>query len=210
MSTDFRGDPSAALLEVLDPEQNSDVQRSLPRSRLRPLRRHVHHDGELPARDPDAAAGPHGDHPAPRLHRVREGLDRRAVPDPQAEARQRHRRTSPVDFAEDAVRDVIHHYTKEAGVRNLEREIATVCRKIARDVVAKKAPVARQRRRHAGLADHAQAAAALPRRRTSSATARRRSDDEIGLVQRPGGHHVRRRPAGDRGLDRRRARASWC
>ena len=47
----------------------------------------------------------------------------------------------PVDFPEDAVRDVIHFYTKEAGVRNLEREIATVCRKIARDVVAKKAPV---------------------------------------------------------------------
>src|SRR4029078_3260913 len=47
----------------------------------------------------------------------------------------------PVDFPEDAVRDVIHYYTKEPGVRNLEREIATVCRKIARDVVAKKAPV---------------------------------------------------------------------
>jgi ATP-dependent Lon protease len=47
----------------------------------------------------------------------------------------------PVDFPEDAVRDVIHYYTKEAGVRNLEREIATVCRKIARDVVAKKAPM---------------------------------------------------------------------
>jgi ATP-dependent Lon protease len=43
-----------------------------------------------------------------------------------------------LDFAEDTVRDVIHFYTKEAGVRNLEREIATVCRKLARDVVAKK------------------------------------------------------------------------
>src|SRR6185436_4557457 len=46
-----------------------------------------------------------------------------------------------LDFPEETVRDVIHFYTKEAGVRNLEREIATVCRKIARDVVAQKQPV---------------------------------------------------------------------
>jgi ATP-dependent Lon protease len=47
----------------------------------------------------------------------------------------------PVVFPEETIRDVIHYYTKEAGVRHLEREFATVCRKIARDVVAKKSPV---------------------------------------------------------------------
>ena len=52
--------------------------------------------------DPAAAAGPHGDHPAPRLHRVGEGRDRRAVPDPEAEARTTASPTSTSTFAEDA------------------------------------------------------------------------------------------------------------
>jgi ATP-dependent Lon protease len=42
----------------------------------------------------------------------------------------------PLDFTEGAVRTLIHHYTKESGVRSLEREIASVCRKVARKVVA--------------------------------------------------------------------------
>ena len=66
-----------------------DLQRPLPRGRLRPVGRDVRHHGQHAAHAA-AAAGPHGDHPHPRLHRGREGRDRQAPPDPEADDGARH------------------------------------------------------------------------------------------------------------------------
>ena len=140
MSTDFRGDPSAALLEVLDPEQNhtfndhyldldydlSDVMFITTANYLQGI--------PMPLQDRMEIIQLSGYTEFEKLNIAEQYL----IP---KQKRDNGLDRVPVDFPEDAVRDVIHHYTKEAGVRTLEREIATVCRKIARDVVAKKAPV---------------------------------------------------------------------
>ena len=68
------------------PRAELDLQRPLPRGRLRPVGRDVRHHGQHAAHAA-AADGPHGDHPHPRLHRGREGRDRQAPPDPQADRR---------------------------------------------------------------------------------------------------------------------------
>ena len=140
MSTDFRGDPSAALLEVLDPEQNetfndhyldldydlSDVMFITTANYLQGI--------PIPLQDRMEIIQLPGYTEFEKVSIA----ERYLIP---KQKRDNGIEDVPVDFPEDAVRDVIHFYTKEAGVRNLEREIATVCRKIARDVVAKKAPV---------------------------------------------------------------------
>jgi len=140
MSTDFRGDPSAALLEVLDPEQNStfndhylDLDYDLSDVMFITTANYLH-GIPIPLQDRMEIIQLPGYTEFEKVSIA----ERYLIP---KQKRDNGIAEVPVEFPDDAVRDVIHFYTKEAGVRNLEREIATVCRKIARDVVAKKAPV---------------------------------------------------------------------
>ena len=182
MSTDFRGDPAAALLEVLDPEQNntfndhyldldydlSDVMFITTANYLQGI--------PMPLQDRMEIIQLPGYTEFEKVSIA----ERYLIP---KQKRDNGIADVAVDFPEDTVRDVIHYYTKEAGVRNLEREIATVCRKIARDVVAKKSPVQIAddgvRRRAGGSRP---SACRVTWARTATATGARRASDEIGLV----------------------------
>jgi ATP-dependent Lon protease len=134
MSSDFRGDPSAALLEVLDPEQNhsfndhyidldydlSDVMFLTTANTLRGI--------PVPLQDRMEIIQLSGYTEFEKLHIAQKYL----VPRQRAEC---GLADVPMDLTEGAIRTIVHHYTKESGVRALEREIASVCRKVARQVV---------------------------------------------------------------------------
>ena len=134
MSMDFRGDPSSALLEVLDPEQNStfvdhylDVEYDLSKVMFIATA-NVVHTIPPPLRDRMEVISLSG-------YTLREKLEigkQFLVP---RQLDQHGLKKKKISFAEDALRLLIESYTREAGVRNLEREIAAVCRKIARRIV---------------------------------------------------------------------------
>lgn len=134
LGRDFRGDPAAALLEVLDPEQNHtfhdhylDVEYDLSQVMFIATANVLH---TIPPALQDRLeiiklAG--------YTEREKMEIARRHLVRKQAEAN--GLKPDQITFADEGLKAVIEHYTREAGVRNLEREIGSICRKVARQFV---------------------------------------------------------------------------
>ncbi|OGQ80175.1 MAG: endopeptidase La [Deltaproteobacteria bacterium RIFOXYA12_FULL_58_15] len=136
MSMDFRGDPSAALLEVLDPEQNNSFNDH-----------YLDMDYDLSSIMFVCTANTLQGIPAAledRLEIIRIAgyteLEKMSIADRYLVPKQRRENGLAdvnIAFGDQSMRTIIQLYTREAGVRQLEREIASICRKLAKEVVQK-------------------------------------------------------------------------
>lgn len=136
MAMDFRGDPASALLEVLDPEQNNTF---------------ADHYLEVDYDLSDVmfiATANSLEIPAPLLDRMEVMRLAGYTEDEKTNIAQKYLvpkqvalnglKTTEININESAIRDAIRYYTREAGVRNLERDIANICRKVVKDILTAK------------------------------------------------------------------------
>ena len=136
MAMDFRGDPASALLEVLDPEQN-----------------HTFNDHYLEVNYDLSdvmfiATANSLEIPAPLLDRMEVIRLPGYTEDEKVNIAKNYLvgkqevlnglKTDEIEFTEDALHEIVRHYTREAGVRNLERDIASICRKVVKDILTSK------------------------------------------------------------------------
>jgi ATP-dependent Lon protease len=134
MSTDFRGDPSAALLEVLDPEQNNtfndhylDLDYDLSKVMFITTANLLHNIPK-PLQDRMEIIQIDSYTEIEKLHIAQQFLVKK-------QAAENGLKDNNISFTDSAMLVVIRNYTRESGVRSLEREIGSICRKVAKEVV---------------------------------------------------------------------------